>query len=392
MGSLERLTRREVLRLSAMAAVSSPFTTIYNYQTAEMKQQPGRVFYIRGSEPRLPNYEKQDSGKNFRQPRFDVKEEKNEVYVVDENGSTKRLTSNNERERSPVVSPDGRFLAYACIPQKPTPGFSSVGFPSVHVLDLRTGETYFHTIAHYNYEDLVWSPLSDGLAVKYSDHSENGFVSGPSMFFLKLEKGNPHMWDNGTVAFGKRPRAPSFSPNGQRVVYHTEEKELEISGNKIETGGRAMHPLWSPRGDKILFVSDRDRENNAKLHLISSEDSGKKQFVEDNFQAEFAMLPYNPGSWSPDGTKVAFDRLRVSKTEARRVIAIVDVDTGKTKEIPVEDKSPFWLPIHWHPSGKKLAFETSDGRGLNVSIVNADGTGLKQLTTHSLVERIIAYR
>ena len=72
-------------------------------------------------------------------------------------------------------------------------------------------------------------------------------------------------------------------------------------------------------------------------------------------------------TWSPDGTRIAFDRL----AEPDQVVVVMDADGREKRQVGVG-----WRPA-WSPDGSRIAFE--DDALTVLTVVNADGTGAKQL-------------
>jgi Tol biopolymer transport system component len=88
-------------------------------------------------------------------------------------------------------------------------------------------------------------------------------------------------------------------------------------------------------------------------------------------------------TWSPDGTKIAFETSSYGGYD----IAVMNADgTGVTK---LTNTSGVNLDPAWSPDGSKIAFSRADPMGdpnnpsygaANIAVMNADGTGLTRLT------------
>jgi dipeptidyl aminopeptidase/acylaminoacyl peptidase len=106
---------------------------------------------------------------------------------------------------------------------------------------------------------------------------------------------------------------PQISPDGERVVYQRNFKDIKTDGNRSNlwvvnydgtenrplTSGRVTNysPRWSPDGRKLLYLSSR--EGSPQLYLRWM-DSGIERRL-----TNFTELPGNI-QWSPDGEWIAF--------------------------------------------------------------------------------------
>ncbi|MEQ8173271.1 MAG: hypothetical protein ABRQ38_30585, partial [Candidatus Eremiobacterota bacterium] len=95
-------------------------------------------------------------------------------------------------------------------------------------------------------------------------------------------------------------------------------------------------PSYSPKGDKIVFTSDRD--GNEEIY-ISNPDGSNPVRLTNNHARDFAP------SWSPDGKKIAFttDRDGLYNEE----IYVMNIDGSKQTNVsnnPSNDRTPAWSP------------------------------------------------
>lgn len=101
-------------------------------------------------------------------------------------------------------------------------------------------------------------------------------------------------------------------------------------------GWTDKEPSYSPKGDKIVFTSDRD--GNEEIY-ISNPDGSKPVRLTKNNGRDFAP------SWSPDGKKIAFttDRDGLYNEE----IYVMNIDGSKQVNVsnnPTIDRYPVWSP------------------------------------------------
>ena len=131
-------------------------------------------------------------------------------------------------------------------------------------------------------------------------------------------------------------------------------------------------PALSPDGSKVAFTSNRDT-GTWHVWVMNVDGSGLMDV------SMAAKLPWGFDAypdWSPDGTKLAFS----ANTAANSGLDIVvyDFTTGKLTDLTPGGRGDDWRP-RWSPDGKKIAFAMAES-SFHVFVVNADGSGLRQLT------------
>ncbi len=165
-----------------------------------------------------------------------------------------------------------------------------------------------------------------------------------------------------------------------------------ITGQLTNTPGYDTEATISPKGDMIVFTSDRSGD----LELWTMKIDGTEQK-----QITFG-LGYDGGAFfSPDGNKLVFRASRPqTETEIKEYkdfllkhlvaptnmeIYTCNVDGSELKQITHLGKAN-WAP-YFLPSGNKIIFSSNHnsekGYNFNLFMINADGTGLTQITTKS---------
>jgi TolB protein len=148
---------------------------------------------------------------------------------------------------------------------------------------------------------------------------------------------------------------PSYSPDGERIVYRT--MGLEGSGLRIMrlndgtvtplTTAHDNFPVWSPRGDLIAFV--RNLGGDFEVFIIRPDGTDLRQLT--NSKGQNAHL-----AWSPDGEKILFSGTRMGfKDEAPYTFAqqpygelfVMRKDGTQVERLTDnqwEDGGPSWQP------------------------------------------------
>jgi Tol biopolymer transport system component len=167
----------------------------------------------------------------------------------------------------------------------------------------------------------------------------------------------------------------------------------DLNGKIIDTltnrPGYDAEATVSPKGDKIVFTSDRT--GDLELFVMDIDGNNVKQIT--------SGLGYDGGAFfSPDGSKLVFRASRPTTTEEQNdykellkqglvtptnmEIFVCDADGSNLVQVTNLGKAN-WAP-YFHPSGNKILFSSNHhserGFQFNIFMINLDGTGLKQIT------------
>jgi Tol biopolymer transport system component len=228
---------------------------------------------------------------------------------------------------------------------------------------------------------LDWIPGVDGMLLR----SGLGHAVGTARIEDDSFRALPlHMIADGAV-----------SPDGQRVAISTIEEKafwfMNVNGTGIEKvsipdkapGGAAPNDItWSPDGKWIAYV-DHFASEMQQIRVITVDGKNPKHLSSSDAHNVSPV-------WSPDGMTLAYVReeskgiIRDEPNTWTSSIWLVDVASGTSRELVQSEGKSHWAPT-WLPDGSAILFISNRGGADDIWIINADGTGLQQLTFHGYV-------
>jgi len=262
------------------------------------------------------------------------------TYTVDPAGGDERQLVPEGNSGFPTWSPDGTEIHVFCC------GDGMVA----HFVDPATGEVVRALPPPDPSVEIFcggsWSP--DGRLISCAGYSEED-PSLNGVYTIRASDGgglrritsNPDGYDT----------AQDFSPDGERIIFTRFVDEAPVG----------------------VFVTDLD---GSGLVQVSPPDL----LLDDTGFA---------GSWSPDGSQILF--VARAAEDQHKEIWIVDADGSSPHRFEItpacggsfsDASSAGCYSPEWSPDGSMIVFtrSSSDGRTENIYIVNADGTGLRQVT------------
>ena len=192
-----------------------------------------------------------------------------------------------------------------------------------------------------------------------------GRVTGHGDVYVQRVGG--HNPINLTADCPKDDTGPAFSPDGERIAFHSdcEGGGLFVMGATGESRRRVADfgydPTWSPDGRSIAVASEPtlnplSRNAESALSIIDLASGGKRLLLDQD-----AMQP----AWSPDGRRIAFWNLRGGPGgTGRRDIWTVAASGGPAVEV-TNDEDVDWSPV-WSPDSRYLYFSSGRGGTLNL--------------------------
>jgi len=171
---------------------------------------------------------------------------------------------------------------------------------------------------------------------------------------------------------------PVFSYDGNLLVYRAEKNDdnaifiMDIGSGEsgpISDGSMSSHPQFSHDGNKVVYSSSAaDNFDLVVLDLNDTTDKAQKT-IANSKDAELY------GTFSPSDNLIAYSSFDINYKGAVHVY-----NTEDKKNKTVTSSGSAYNP-KFSPDGKRLAFVWDKGGSFEVYVCNADGSGVKQLTS-----------
>ena len=136
-------------------------------------------------------------------------------------------------------------------------------------------------------------------------------------------------------------------------------------------------PMPSPDGARVGFVAF-DAHDRHDIHVAGMNGSGVK-----NLTAEQSKDKKLAPAWSTDGKSLAYVESKGYALNLR----LVDVESGKVNKVTEGAAAVFANPV-WSPDGQRIVYASSpEGNAMDkargdIYVMNADGSGARNLTNH----------
>ena len=253
----------------------------------------------------------------------------NDLWIMNEYGHTRALTFEKSNERRPRWSPDGQWILFLS---------NAAGNDDLYVVSPEGRNLWALTSTPENEDWASWGPPQEG--------------------------GPPDVW---TVLFTRR------SPSEDRLCLlevDAVRREVRSEHCIFTTDGRINKPSFSPNGQQIVFGLGHD--GLYRLWMVDR-DGQKARALDSTVQSGIA-------AWSPDGTQIAYRR--AADYDKPSDLTIIAPDGAERRHIRHIEAAQ--VQANWSPDGRWLAFMSNRSdpplkEMKRLGVVRADGTGLRWL-------------
>jgi Tol biopolymer transport system component len=216
----------------------------------------------------------------------------------------------------------------------------------------------------------AWSP--DGTKIAFASNRDGNF----EVYVIDADGSNPFNLTNNSA----NEATPAWSPDGSMIAFRSDrDGDMDIYVMAADGSGPITNltnhpsfdhdPTWSPDGTQIAFSSDRTGVD--QIFVMNTDGSSQMNITN---SAGHDGQP----DWSPDGATIAF-----TKGDPSGVAYLIDPDGSNLRLLGPTGLSG---DPSWSPDGTQLAIIIVVGGRDDIFAINADGTGLTNLTNNPAVD------
>ncbi len=193
------------------------------------------------------------------------------------------------------------------------------------------------------------------------------------------------VWDDHFIA--------NWSPDGTTVIFMAKQQIWAVNAD-----GTGLHAIWAapndgsgiddgpvftPDGRSIIFTRCCPKSTGYGLWRIDADGGHLRAVTRDLAGGPHVDRPsHNLPQVSPDGERIAYHRNVVTcsdPSDCGNRIVTANIHGGNRRQL-TDPSIDAQIP-NWSPDSERIVFEMyPPGGGAEVGIVNADGTGFRQLT------------
>lgn len=129
------------------------------------------------------------------------------------------------------------------------------------------------------------------------------------------------------------------------------------------------NPSWSPYGTRLAFDAPGESSSLRQIHVMQNDGSDVQQITNDSGGA-------SDPAWSPDGSRIAF----VSRRDGNPEIYVMDSDGSN--QVRLTNHAALDAEPGWSPDGSRIVFTSHRDGNAEIYSMSANGSDLARLTTH----------
>ena len=306
-----------------------------------------------------------------------------EIYsTVVKSGEVVNITNTAENEINPVLSPDRKWIAFL------------IGRDgrSIDVLSLESRdspERFAISKGAGRFWSPVWSPDSSQIAFAakksgeefaYVQITDLGSPSPARLSTVKITEVGDWSPDGDSVVFSSM--GPNNSDSGGIHVRNPDG----VNQSQMTCGIGDQEAVWSHDSSKLAFISERD--GNKEIYVmergaVDGACSDNKDDRPEPFRLTETDEVESDISWSPDGEKILF----VSERDGNKEIYVMGERGDKQTRLTfnnIDDYDPVWSP-----DGQTIAFvsELASAENPDIFVMDPKGQNQTRVTTSTAMDK-----
>jgi TolB protein len=180
--------------------------------------------------------------------------------------------------------------------------------------------------------------------------------------------------------YGSISIKPRVSPDGNKIAFvsykdrfpflYIFDRRSGMSSVLSKEPGLNSSPSWSPDGKRVAMTLSKD--TNTEIYVKDADGKNAIRLTRNRFSDTSPCF-------SPDGSQIAF----VSDRGGKPQVYVMSASGGDASPLSSQGGNSF--DPAWSPDGKKIAYVVERG-GFNIWVMNSDGSGAMQYTDQGVNE------
>ncbi|MBA3584215.1 MAG: PD40 domain-containing protein [Gemmatimonadetes bacterium] len=198
---------------------------------------------------------------------------------------------------------------------------------------------------------------------------------------------------------GKEDALPDWSPDGTTIAFQRCTDDCSVwtvaqSGTGLRRLGPAgddrAEPAWAPNGRQIAYTRrwagrKQDLFARAEIYLMNTNGGATRPITEITAAKPFSA-DLESAAWAPNGKQLVFSVSNSPSGEPAngRALFVINADGSGQRQLTPWSLNAGQGRLDWSPNGKLILFRVGGARRQHGDIytIHPDGSGLKQLTRY----------